>query len=218
MAYVKTCTTCRAEKPIDDFGRHRLCRDGINTVCKACNKANAKAWRELNLEKEKASSKAYRLANQEKVKASKVQYYAANAEKVKASVSAWRNSNPEKVKLYGAKWIEGNKDKVRANREKWRAANPDHSRALVHNYRAKKRAVGGVLSKGLAAKLFALQKGKCPCCGQPLGDDYHMDHIVPVALGGSNTDDNIQLLRQRCNNQKHSKHPVDFMQQRGFLL
>lgn len=46
----------------------------------------------------------------------------------------------------------------------------------------------------------------------------HLDHIVPVAMGGPNIDENIQLLRQRCNNQKHSKHPVDFMQQRGFLL
>jgi hypothetical protein len=25
-------------------------------------------------------------------------------------------------------------------------------------------------------------------------------------------------LRSRCNQQKHAKHPVDFMQERGFLL
>lgn len=218
MAYVKTCTTCMEEKPIAEFGKHKLCRDGINPVCKECNRAKAKAWQALNPEKAKASSKAYRLANHEKVKASKAEYYAANSEEVKASVVAWRNANPEKVKSYGAKWIEKNKDKVSANGAAWRAANPDRARAHVHNYRAQKRAVGGVLSKGLTAKLFALQQGKCPCCGQPLGDDYHLDHIVPVAMGGPNIDENIQLLRQRCNNQKHSKHPVDFMQQRGFLL
>lgn len=45
-----------------------------------------------------------------------------------------------------------------------------------------------------------------------------MDHIVPLALGGSNTDGNIQLLRATCNQQKHAKHPVVFMQERGFLL
>jgi 5-methylcytosine-specific restriction endonuclease McrA len=53
---------------------------------------------------------------------------------------------------------------------------------------------------------------------QPLGDNYHLDHITPITLGGSNTDDNMQLLRQRCNNQKYNKHPIDFMQSRGFLL
>lgn len=45
-----------------------------------------------------------------------------------------------------------------------------------------------------------------------------MDHIMPLALGGTNTDDNIQLLCPTCNRSKHAKHPVDFMQQRGFLL
>jgi 5-methylcytosine-specific restriction endonuclease McrA len=45
-----------------------------------------------------------------------------------------------------------------------------------------------------------------------------MDHIIPLALGGTNTDDNIQLLRAKCNKQKGAKHPIDFMQQRGFLL
>lgn len=42
--------------------------------------------------------------------------------------------------------------------------------------------------------------------------------IVPLALGGTNTDGNMQLLRSTCNQKKHAKHPVDFMQQRGFLL
>jgi len=39
-----------------------------------------------------------------------------------------------------------------------------------------------------------------------------------MMAGGSNTDDNMQLLRKLCNLQKHAKHPVDFMQERGFLL
>jgi 5-methylcytosine-specific restriction endonuclease McrA len=81
-----------------------------------------------------------------------------------------------------------------------------------------KKETGGKLSSKLAARLFVLQKGKCACCLQPLGDDYHIDHIMPLALGGTNTDDNIQLLRAKCNLQKNAKHPVDFMQQRGFLL
>ncbi len=38
------------------------------------------------------------------------------------------------------------------------------------------------------------------------------------AGGGANIDGNIQLLTGLCNRQKHTKHPVDFMQERGFLL
>jgi len=83
---------------------------------------------------------------------------------------------------------------------------------------AKKRANGGYLSIGIIKKLFALQKGKCACCGIPLGDDYHLDHIMPISLGGKNNDWNVQLLRKLCNLQKQNKHPVEFMQSRGFLL
>lgn len=40
---------------------------------------------------------------------------------------------------------------------------------------------------------------------------------MPIARGGSNTDDNVQLLCPACNLKKSAKHPVDFMQERGFL-
>lgn len=102
--------------------------------------------------------------------------------------------------------------------KKWRSENPVCKLRSEHKRRAIKANAPGSLSAGLRSKLYRLQRGRCACCGEPLGDKYHMDHIMPLALGGTNTDDNIQLLRQRCNNQKHAKHPIDFMQQRGFLL
>lgn len=100
----------------------------------------------------------------------------------------------------------------------WRARNPEAAIINSNNYRARKRENGGTLTRGIRNKLFKLQKGKCVCCGEPLGDDFHLDHRMPVALGGSNTDDNMQLLRKVCNLQKQAQHPVDFMQSRGFLL
>lgn len=88
----------------------------------------------------------------------------------------------------------------------------------MQNKRAKIRENGGRLSPGLAKTLFSLQKGKCACCGLPLGNDFHLDHIIPSALGGANEDWNIQLLRRKCNMSKGAKHPLVFMQGKGFLL
>lgn len=130
-------------------------------------------------------------------------YIAANREKCRAASAAYRAANP---------------DKVRAAKAAYAAANPDKRCICAHNRRAKERANGGKLSPDLSAKLFKLQKGKCACCGLSLGDNFHLDHIMPIALGGVNEDWNIQLLRSHCNNQKYTKHPVDFMQMRGFLL
>lgn len=116
-----------------------------------------------------------------------------------------------------AKWQKANPLKANAKSAKWREANPEARRIYEHN--RKERASGGRLSSGLSAKLFKLQRGKCACgCGKPLGDEYHLDHRMPIALGGTNSDDNMQLLRKLCNLQKSKKHPIDFMQSRGFLI
>lgn len=156
--------------------------------CKMCNRATNAAWRTANPEKCKARSAKHR---------------ASNPEKTRARSAAWRAENPTNVKVNFSAWVK---------------KNPEAMRVHEQNRRAREIASGGKLSRGLSKKLYALQKGKCACCKQPLGAGYHLDHIMPLVLGGTNTDNNIQLLRQRCNNQKHAKHPIDFMQLRGFLL
>jgi 5-methylcytosine-specific restriction endonuclease McrA len=161
-----------------------------NDRCKTCAKNNSAAWKLANPEKALKAALTWRAANQEKDK----------AQKRLAAKTAY-SANPQKFK-----------DRAKA----WKSANPEIIRVFYQHRRAKKS--GGVLSRLLAQRLYKLQRGKCACCSLPLGDNYHLDHIMPLALGGSNTDDNIQLLRQRCNGQKHASHPIDFMQSRGFLL
>lgn len=188
---VRPCVKCGA------------CERYANGQCRICSMAAASAWKRANPDRHRAGVDAWKSANPDRVKANNSAWKSANKERTKTSDAARYAANPERGKAYATSW---------------QAANPEAVRAIAQNRRARKKAVGGTLSKGLAAKLFTMQKGLCPCCRQPLGSDYHLDHIVPIALGGSNTDDNIQLLRQRCNRQKHAKHPVDFMQSRGFLL
>lgn len=171
--------------------------------CKPCVRARNATYYAANPEK----IRAYRAANCESIRAYQAAYYADN-----------RAANIEKERARDAARYAANRERAIARRAAHYVANPETYRIRNQNRRARKREAGGKLSPGLAEKLFKLQRGKCACCGEPLGADYHLDHIMPLALGGTNTDDNIQLLRQLCNNQKHAKHPVDFMQQRGFLL
>lgn len=211
--------------------------------CKPCALARGAEWRAANPDKARAYSARWRAANPDKARASgsgrmrdkekrrehNASYYAANKEKLLAANAKWRAENQEKVRAYyasnrdrertlNAAWRAANADKLRAYNAAWAAANPDRIRIKARNRRAKKRLAGGVLSPDISMKLMKLQRGKCACCGKPLGDDYHIDHIMPLAMGGKNVDNNIQLLRAKCNLQKSAKHPVDFMQQRGFLL
>lgn len=170
---------------------------GIN--CPECAKARTARWYLANYDRAKATQEKYRLNNKEKIRLKTARWVAKNPDKVKAS------KEKRKVKIY-------------ADVKKWRKENPEAVRLFSQNRRARKKAAVGKLSKGLTAKLFELQKGKCPCCGKLLERDFHLDHIMPLIRGGSNTDDNMQLLKSTCNHQKNAKHPIDFMQSRGFLL
>lgn len=115
-------------------------------------------------------------------------------------------------------WNKNNQEKVRVNQMAWSAAHPEAGKLASHKRRALMRNAGGRTSEGLSAKLFALQKGRCACCKKPLGKKFHMDHITPLARGGLNSDENIQLLTPTCNHQKHAKDPIVFMQSKGFLI
>lgn len=184
----KSCTKCGAEKTLSEFHKQTSTKDGFRNKCKVCILADDAEKYATSPDKYKARAAAYRSANVGKTMITKAAYYVAKYEKVNADVAKWQKANANQLRVH------------------------------KQNRRARKRKVGGILSKGFVEKLFELQRGKCACCGLPLGKDFHRDHIMPLALGGENTDSNMQLLHQHCNNQKHAKHPIDFMQQRGFLL
>lgn len=73
----------------------------------------------------------------------------------------------------------------------------------VKNHERRDYSVGQ-LSPGTRERLFELQNGSCNGCGCALVDS-HIDHIVPLVRGGTNTDDNVQLLCPTCNLSKGSK-------------
>ena len=200
---MKTCTKCGESQPLDQFSKKAAARDGLQCQCKVCQKDAAAARYSANPEQPRAASVKWIKAHPEKAKAASVRNAKALREKVEAA-------SPEWVKAYKAELSAACAARYAANPARWRI--------YCNNARARKAGVAGKLSHGLAAKLFDLQKGLCACCGQPLGDDFHMDHVLPFKLGGRNVDGNIQLLRASCNMSKGARHPDDFMQSRGFLL
>lgn len=174
-----------------------------------------------------------RAANRDLVNEKKREYRKANPEKSRKEYRAYRVANPEKTRAAQQKWREKNKDKLREyesarhksrtdsdkeRRSKWVKENAEKFRMYASNRRAKKLVHAKTLTQDFICYLYKLQRGKCACCGLPLGDNYHIDHIMPLALGGTHEERNIQLLRSTCNQEKHAKHPIEFMQQRGFLL
>ena len=166
----------------------------------------------------KESKRKHYKSNREKVCSDLRKYYEANRYQALARQRKWRESNREKAAEYHRKWREDNPDKELKCRRNWQKANPDKVKEISHNRRAKIKGNGGILSTNIIKTLIARQKNKCVCCGVSLNSGYHLDHIMPIALGGLNNDSNVQLLTPVCNMRKGSKHPNDYMRGQGKLI
>ena len=63
--------------------------------------------------------------------------------------------------------------------------------------------VGGTrepIPREMRRAIFERDGGKCAQCGSNF--DLQYDHVLPVALGGATTIDNLQLLCGDCNREK----------------
>jgi len=147
-----------------------------------------------------------------------------NIEKVRAfdreRSAKLRLENPKKRKEVTERYATNNKDKISVRNRAWKKNNPESRRLTAARRRLRESNSGGVErpTAGYIKNLFILQKGLCACCRESIAVEYHIDHVIPLAMGGEHSTRNLQLLCPSCNLSKHAQHPVDFMQSRGYLL
>lgn len=186
---------------------------GSNRPCRKCGAMDRNKHGQCSPCKRK-----YYQTNREKAIEQQRKYYEANREKAADSQRKYYQANPEKIAECKRKWHEANREKIAERKREYYEANFEKFKANNHNRRAKIKGNGGKLSPDIVQTLMTLQKGKCACCGKSLKQGYHLDHIMPIALGGKNTDDNIQLLTPKCNLSKGPKHPINYMRSKGKLI
>lgn len=98
---------------------------------------------------------------------------------------------------------------------RWRKANPDKVREFGRRRSGRKL---GKLPYGTIPRIRTMQRNRCAICRVSIARALHVDHIVPLALGGAHEARNIQLLCAPCNLKKSAKDPIRYMQQIGRLL
>ncbi len=196
VRYVSTngCVVCR-RKLVTRWGEAN----------KARRSASAKLRYQANKEKINEASAAWHKANKEKRKKSAADWYQANKVRKNDTSKAWREANKEKNLQYNRDWNEANKERKRVTSKAWHKANPDKARAAEHRRRARLLSAGGTFSDQ-DIKSLAQSQPVCNGCPVNFGDVPHtIDHIVPLARGGSNWPSNLQLLCQPCNDSKGAK-------------
>ena len=102
-----------------------------------------------------------------------------------------------------------------AELRRYRKKNPEKVREWAHR---RARLKVGRLPRGTVAAIREKQRNRCAACACSLLNGFHVDHVIPLHLGGRHEPLNIQLLCPSCNVRKWALHPVEFAQRNGKLL
>lgn len=211
---MKTCTKCKIEKPCSQFAKDSSRADGLKSACKQCKSACNAEYYSRNAA---IIAKNYS-ENRQIIRQKQKQYAAKSSEKIRARHAKWRSENREKVIGYQSRM----KDKYPGYLAEYRARNPEKCSEHSRNRRARKRNAEGSHTATDIARIFEHQRGLCANCHAKLfksgKQTFHVDHIVPLAKGGSNWPDNLQCLCPQCNNRKRAKDPIAWANENGRLL
>jgi 5-methylcytosine-specific restriction endonuclease McrA len=232
----KTCTGCKVDKPLFEFHRHKRSKDGVRQRCKSCRAEEVAEDRIKSPEKYKERHRKYYEKHRDKVIARTSEYNRAKPQVLRNSMRAYRADPANRKKeleygrqyrektvgqraayrkeneisrlMYNQKYRIENKERISAYHQEWKRRNWDACATSWRNRRARKLDAGTHTAEETKDLLIA-QRHCCANCEIPIGTtEKHLDHWIPLALGGSNTIENLQWLCPTCNLGKGRTEPI----------
>ena len=196
--------------------------------CAECMAARSKRWAEENSEQERVRKRAQYFTNRDAVLARSKHFAVQNPDKVRkykskhaASLKAkerrakWVAQNRESIRLYLAQYNRDNADRLKEQKRAYQKSNPDVCRTSNRNRRARVVSAEGSHTTKDVRLINKRQGFRCVYCGTATFEEYHVDHIVALARGGSNYPDNLQITCPRCNRRKHTASHAAFLERMG---
>jgi hypothetical protein len=227
----KTCNKCRLTKPFTSEFFHRARPGKLHGRCKECRCADfaaqyaaAPEMHRLYVRKSYLKHRArprIRLTDQQlraHEKARMQRWLATNKEHKRLLDREYAAKHRSKAIERVRKWYRANKERAAADNKRRRMENPEQYRVYSRNRKARARGAVGHHTQQQTAAIRRKQTNKCAYCKRPLGRKGHLDHIEPLARGGTNWPKNLQWLCAPCNLAKRAKDPVDYAQSIGLLL
>lgn len=172
---IQKCNKCNGWKNFEDFAKHSRMKYGIDTTCKSCILENTKKHYKENKEKIIEYQKKYYLENREYKLKYKREHYKKNRE-------------------YLIEWFK--------EYEK------NDKRILDRSiYRARRRSKIKEFKTDITADFLSNLWEKtevCETCNKKLLNkkDAHLDHIIPLCVGGEHMKKNVRYICSSCNLQR----------------
>lgn len=183
-------------------------------------------YREANLERLREQVRQYQKENREainqqgresydpqKAQVANRKWYEANRDKAVQTAKQYRQKNYNEVLRRNRQYRKDRPDKAREMVERYREKHPEVRKTAGQNRSARKRGATGTHTTADIKAIWDRQGERCavPDCIHPIAAEgksrYHVDHIMPLILGGSNGPSNLQILCRHHNVTKHALHP-----------
>jgi len=192
---MKTCATCKLEKPEAAFHRKADAPDGLHPHCKECRKAQAVVYRAGKID----ALRAYDIAR-----------YQRPERKAASNASAKRVYEKDKPARLAAmqQYAEQNRDKVRRIKAAYKARNPAKTLAATRKRQAGKlNATPAWANQFFIEEAYELARLRTE---QKTGgfDEWQVDHIVPLQhplVQGLHVEHNLQVIPALHNQQKGNR-------------
>ncbi len=166
----------------------------------------------------------------ERANAKSAKWYRENTEQVAVGNARWRAANPKKPRAYAAKYRNANSVAINQRQRERYAENPEAAiQRVLANAKANPARINATVNKRRATKLAAdgfyladdvlaimeRQDGFCIGCDKDITKQHAVDHYIPLARGGSNWPENLQLLCRSCNSKKTTLTMDEWLARRG---
>lgn len=231
----RLCKSCGNTYPrtVEYWYKDRNEPDGLSFYCKECYKARRKQERETkgdainakrrgryhqNPEPYRAQKRNHRHDNIEAYRERDREYAATHREEARIRARRHYRDNIEAKREYARQYYRENSEKALAQQaiytKQWRRDHPEAHRAQLAKRRARINAserhyTADDITQQRLAQTDKRGYMRCWWCGKPIEGEYHIDHIIPLARGGSNAPENICLAHPKCNQSKGTKTPQD---------
>lgn len=237
----RTCKICHQSFPLtlEFFPPHGNFANGQQAFRSQCRECWRKHDRDYHATTEaiEAKRQSRKRRDPEKVKAEKRRSALKHPEsqkiRQKRHIEKKLSENPNYLKdkakadknavARATEWIKNNRDIFNSRQRKRHAENPRvkaQSKASSARYRIRKMNAEGSYTDEDILRIFDEQEGMCAYCGIRLfwsiPGDIHIDHIEPLARGGTNYPDNLACTCAGCNLSKGDKSLQEWIDTRGW--